>query len=89
MDCVTGPFWSGASAHAFLADASPYLLGWLLRPRFIGWHFGPRLTLCGFYRRQSVAQVTIDLKDDKATAGDKDAIEKTDGDSRFKRALAH
>jgi len=31
--------------------------------------------------------VTIDLKDDKATAGDKDAIEKTDGDSRFKRAL--
>ena len=36
-----------------------------------------------------IEKVTIDLKDDKATAGDKDAVQKADNDSRFKRALAH
>ncbi len=36
-----------------------------------------------------IEKVTIDLKDDRATAADKDAIEKADGASRFKRALAH
>jgi hypothetical protein len=36
-----------------------------------------------------IEKVTIDLKDDKATTADKDAIEQERGESHLKRALAN